>query len=177
MERHTRFTSGVSLIELVIAIVIIGIGLAALTATIIETTRHSADPMIQQQAYAIAQSYLEEILSQPFCDPNDFSLDCHADCTAGACGACSGSTVPGGGGEVRATFDDVCDYEPVDGVASDINGPIASLSNYTVTVTIDDSGINLNGLSSDSGEVVRVDVNVTYSSGYAINLFAYKTNY
>ena len=172
-----RPPTGVSLIELVIAIVIIGIGLTALTATIINTTRHSADPVIEQQAYAIAQSYMEEILSQPFCDPNDFSLDCATDCLASACGSCSGSTVPGGGGEARATFDDVCDYEPVNEATADINGPIAALSDYTVTVTIDDTGENFNGLASNSGQVVRVEVEVTHSSGVILNLYAYKANF
>lgn len=174
---RSKFASGVSLIDLILAIVIIGIALAALTATIIETIRHSADPMIQQQANAIAQSYLEEILSQPFCDPNDFSLDCHASCTASACSACSGSTAAGGGGETRATFDDVCDYEAADGAAADINGPIASLSDYTVTVTIDDSGVNFNGLASNSGQVVRIDISIVHRTGYTTNLFAYKVNY
>jgi MSHA pilin protein MshD len=172
----SRIVPGVTLIELVIAIVVIGIGLAALTATIINTTSHSADPVIQTQAYAIAQSYMEEILSQPFCDPNDYSLDCNADCTASACGACTGSTVIGGGAEARATYDDVCDYEPISEAASDINGPIAGLSDYSVTVTIGDTGVNFNGLSSNSGQVVRIDVDVTHSSGMAVNLFAYKAN-
>jgi MSHA pilin protein MshD len=177
MERHAGLASGVSLIELIIAIVIIGIGLTALTATIINTIRHSADPLIQQQANAIAQSYLEEILSQPFCDPNDFSSDCFTDCTASACSACSGGTVTGGGGETRATYDDVCDYEPINEATADINGPIASLSEYTVTVTIDDTGVNFNGLASNSGQVVRIDVDVTHGNGSAVNLSAYKVNF
>lgn len=174
---RSRSVTGVTLIELVIAIVIIGIGLTALTATIINMTRHSADPVVQQQANAIAQSYMEEILSQPFCDPNDKSLDCHTDCTANACSSCTGNTVTGGGIETRKTYDDVCDYKALNGVASDINGPIAELSDYTVAVTVNDSGVNFNGLLSNSGQVVRIDVTVTHSSGYSTNLFAYKTNY
>lgn len=169
--------SGVTLVELVIAIVVIAIGLAALTVTIINMTQHSADPVIQQQANAIAQSYMEEILSQPFCDPNDFSIDCHTACVASACGSCSGSTTPGGAAEVRATYDDVCDYNSINNQpASDINGAIPSLSDYSVTVTVDDSGVNFNGLDSNSGQVVRIRVGVTHSGGYSTNLTAYKVN-
>lgn len=170
--------NGVTLIELVIAIVVIGIGLAALLATIINMTARSADPVVQQQAVAIAQSYMEEILSQPFCDPNDFSINCSTDCVASACGACSGSTAPGGGAEVRASYDDVCDYNSINNEpASDINGPIASLSAYTVNVTVDDTGVDLNGLLSNSGQVVRIDVDVTHNNGLTTTLSGYKTNF
>lgn len=173
---RSRF-AGVTLIELVIAIVVIGIGLAALTAVIINLTGRSADPVIQQQSYAIAQSYMEEILSQPFCDPNDFSIDCHTACVASACGSCSGSTTPSGAPEVRATYDDVCDYNNIKNEpASDINGPIPSLSGYLVTVTVADTGINFNGLNSNSGQVVRIKVAVTHSNGYSTSLTAYKVN-
>src|SRR4030067_718327 len=41
--------SGFSLVELVIAIVIVGIGLAALLVPIITATRSSADPLIRKQ--------------------------------------------------------------------------------------------------------------------------------
>ena len=166
---RSRDESGVTLIELVIAIVIISIGLAALTATIINTTRHSADPIIQQQAYAIAQSYMEELQSEAFCDP-DNSLDCYSYITSSAC---TTGTVEA----LRANFDDVCDYRTLNGPAADVNGPIASLADYNVQVTIGDTGVNYNGLLSNSGQVVRIDVDVTHSSGVAVNLFAYKANY
>ena len=170
-------SSGVTLVELVIAIVVIGIGLAALMAIITNLTRRSADPVIQQQSYAIAQSYMEEILSQPFCDPNDFSIDCHTACVASACGSCSGSTTPSGAAETRATYDDVCDYNSINNQpASDINGAIPSLSGYSVTVTVNDTGVNFNGLNSNSGQVVRIQVGVTHSGGYSTNLTAYKVN-
>ena len=169
---RSRYESGVTLIELVIAIVIISIGLAALTATIINTSRHSADPIIQQQAYAIAQSYMEEIQSQPFCDP-DVSLDCYSYFNTSPSSACSSSTVEA----LRANFDDVCDYKTLNGPAADVTGPIASLADYNVQVTIGDTGVNFNGLLSNSGQVVRIDVDVTHSGGVAVNLFAYKANY
>ena len=175
---NRKLFSGVTLIELIVAIVIIGIGLAAMTSVIITTTRHSADPLIQQQAYSIAQSYMEEILSQPFCDPNDFSINCNSDCVASACGSCSGSTTPGGGAEIRSSFDDVCDYNSINNEpASDIYGPIASLSDYSVNVTVDDTGVNFNGLLSNSGQVVLIAVDVARGNTFTTRLTAYKTNF
>lgn len=173
-----KSVTGVSLIELIIAIVIIGIGLAAMSAAIITTTSHSADPIVQQQSYAIAQSYMEEILAQPFCDPNDFSVNCNTDCVASACGACGGNTVPGGGTEGRSTYDDVCDYNSINNEpASDMYGPIAALSDYSVTVTVADSGVNFNGLLSNSGQVVRIDVDVAHKNDFSTKLTAYRTNF
>jgi MSHA pilin protein MshD len=59
---------GFTLIELVISMVIIGIGVAGILQVMEITTRHSADPMIQHQAVAVAEAYLEEILTKSY-DP------------------------------------------------------------------------------------------------------------
>ena len=50
---------------MVIAIVIIGIAVAGVLLVMNYTTAHSADPMIQTQAVAIAESYMEEIRLRP----------------------------------------------------------------------------------------------------------------
>lgn len=53
--------NGFTLIEFVIALVVIGIGAAILTS-FVTPTASSADPMIQAQARAIAAGYMDEIL-------------------------------------------------------------------------------------------------------------------
>jgi len=53
--------SGFTLIEFVVALVIIGIGAAILTS-FVAPTASSADPMIQAQARSIATGYMDEIL-------------------------------------------------------------------------------------------------------------------
>ncbi len=59
---NTYFQNGATLIELIITIVVISSALVGILSIINITTRHSADPVVQQQAIAIAESYLEEIL-------------------------------------------------------------------------------------------------------------------
>lgn len=173
MNRNASSSRGFTLIELVVSIVVLSIGVTTFLTLILQTTRDSPDAMIQEQAYAIAQSYMEEILSQPFCDP-DFSTDCRANCTANACTTCSlaeGS---------RNLFDDVCDYDGLsDNGAEDFNGPIAGLSGYNVDVTVDDSGATLNGLSSATGQVVRIDVRVRHDTFTDLDatLKAYMSNF
>lgn len=166
--------NGFTLIELVIAIVVLSIGATSLLTLIVNTTRASADPVIKEQAYAIAQSYMEEILIQPFCDP-DFSTDCSADCSvSNACTACSFDE------GTRNLFDDVCDYNGLsDNGAEDFYGPIAGLTSYIVDVTVDDDSVTLNGLQSSSSQVVRIDVRVRHA-GFAeldATLRAYKVNF
>ena len=109
---------GVTLLELIIAIVIVGISLAAVLSVFVITTQHSADPMVRQQAQMIAESYLDEILIKRFNDPDTNSV----------CPANEGS---------RNLYDNVCDYNTLpDTVVRDQAGnAIAALSAYNVTVT------------------------------------------
>ena len=57
---------GMTLVELVISIVIIGISAAALYSAMAAITGRSADPMLRQQSLAIAEAYMEEISLQAF---------------------------------------------------------------------------------------------------------------
>jgi MSHA pilin protein MshD len=152
---------GATLIELVITIVIISISVGAVIGTMSRMIGHSADPMIEAQAVAIAESYLEEIMLKPYLDP-------------------SGAVCPAAVG-ARSTWNNVCDYNGlVDNGAKDQSGAAPSgldLSAYTVRVTVSLTA-SLNNLSG-SGQVLRVDVNVVYDDGSLVNitLSGYRTNY
>ena len=175
-----RLIRGFTLLELVITIVILGLGVAAFARLMNASTVASVDPMVRQQAHAVAQSYLEEVMLNPFCDPN-LSTDCAATCTAAnICSTCGGSASPAPA-ESRPGYDDVCDYNGLSdtGVRNQFGAVIAALSGYNVTVTVDDSGVTLPGMSSANGQVVRVDVNVTHATNpnVDVTLSAYRTNY
>ncbi len=173
---------GFTLIELVLAIVIIGIGVASFAQMMNTSGKNSIDPMVRQQAHAIARSYLEEINLRSFCDPD---LNCATVCNISAgsvCIDCSSSA-----GESRATFDDVCDYNGLDNSSGAEDqtgsGTISGLEKYNILVTVDDGSDGtaavLSTLSSANREVVRVDVNVTHDDLAAIDvtLTGYRTNY
>lgn len=176
MNKQLRNCKGFTLLELVVVITILAIGTAAFLNLIINVTKGSIDPQINVQANAIAQSYLEEVMLNNFCDP-DLMTDCPAMCTASnVCANCSQNT---GGLETRATFDDVCDYNNLpDTIIRDQQGtPIAPLGDYRVTVAVDGNGASLGGLSSTNGEVVRIDVNVTHPSGASVSLSGFRANF
>ena len=154
---------GATLVELVITIVIISISVGAVIGTLSKMTAHSADPMIEAQAVAIAESYLEEIMLKSYLDPT----------TGTVCPA-----APAGG---RSVYDNICDYNGLVNVgALDQSGAAPTglnLSAYTVTVTVNQAA-SLNNLSG-SGQVLRVDVNVAFGDGSLVNitLSGYRTNY
>ena len=148
-SHHHVHQCGATLIELIITIVIISIALSGILSVVHITTKYSADPIIQSQAIAIAESYLEEILLLPITDPN-------------------GSNA----GETRATFDNIDDYSGLaDPGAIDQSGSaIAGLENYNVTVTVADNTV--------SGVTMKaVTVSVSLPSITTIELVGYRASY
>ena len=67
-EHHGRPAGGMTLIEMMIAIVVIGVGLAGVLSALGVATRSSADPVVQRQMLAIADELLEEIQLRPFAE-------------------------------------------------------------------------------------------------------------
>lgn len=178
---------GFTLIEIIISIVIVSVALTALLLFTSTSTRRSVDPLIQEQASAIAQAYLEEIMQKEFCDPDwdhdsnpATPLDCPAQCVSDACGTCSGTGV-GWSIESRASYDDVCDYAGTDNPPLDQAGNTfaSGLGDYSVTIAIDDSaGANLNGLTGNTGQVLRIDVTVSHPSMTPdLKIFGFRTNF
>ena len=177
------------MIELIVAIVVLSIGVTGFITLIINTTKNSVDPQIRVQGNAIARAYLEEVMLNSFCEPNfdpdaDPATGCSVECTFSACstgspGACGGVNAVGGAEAGRAVFDDICDYHNLThtGAMDQSGGVISGLEDYTVDVKVIDSGTMLNGLNASAGQVVRIDVDVTHSSGTAMSLSGFKTNY
>lgn len=187
-----RHLAGATLIELVAAIVIFAVAALAIFTALATAIGRSADPGVVDQASAIAASYLETVRSRSFCDPNwdadgnpTTPLDCPAQCTASVCSACRGQ------GSVteatRAEYDDVCDYDGIvdAGARDELGNAIAGLDDYTVEVTVNDSGVTLDSapalpaLDADNGEVVRIDVTVRHPQlpGGSIAISGYRANY
>lgn len=136
---------------MVIAIVIIGIGLAGVLLAFNTTVKSSADPLIRKQMLAVAEEMMEEILLKPF--------------TAGA-GSISGCN--------RSSADDVSDYSGYNQSVCDIDGnAVAGLAGYNVAVTVD-SAASLDTLGG--GAVKKVTVVVTHGSE-SISLLGWRTDY
>lgn len=142
---------GVTFVELVISIVIIGIAVSVLLMAYSSMVSRSADAIIREQALAVAEAYLDEIISKHFTDPDG---------------------VDGEG--ARANFDDVDDYNGLSEPPSRPDGSSMGLPDYNVTVSVVVD--TLNGVGG--GNILRVDVTVTYApSAYTLTLSGYRANY
>ena len=157
---NNTLQKGVTLVELVMAIAIAGIGIVTLLNTFISVVGRSADPMIMQQSIAIAESFVEEITAQPFLDP----------ASSTACPAAPAS---------RANFDNVCDYNGFNSATiTDIAGNNLALTGYQVSVAVN-NGSSLNGhLGAISGnDILQIMVTVTNPLGANVSLGAYRVRY
>ncbi len=148
---------GISLIELVIFMVIVGIAMSGIISSINYNVQHSADPVVKKQALAIAEALLEEVMLQNFSDPD------------------------GGANVVEASrdlYDDIDDYNNYSrSGSSSLNAPattISGLESYNVSVSVD-STVNLNGVSG--GAAKRIAVTVTGPLNTTVRLEGYRTDY
>jgi MSHA pilin protein MshD len=165
MSNKFRRSAGVTLVELIVALVIMGVALAGMVAVYTATTRASVDPVIVQQMQAIADNMMEEILMKPFAPPE-------------------GSTVTSASG--RVNYDQVRDYDDYgDGVVGirDVEGnAIPGLERYTVLVKVEPAP--LGGITNPDAahpNVLRVTVTVAIpgdNPGYPapIVLTGWRTN-
>jgi MSHA pilin protein MshD len=139
---------GFTLIELIIFIVVVGVGLVGILQVVNTTVARSADPVVRKQAVALADSILEEILQKAYTDPD-------------------GTT----GETTRATFDDVDDYNgKTQAIFTDWP---SGLSGYQVAITVA-APANLGG----SSPVLAKKVTVTVSRGTdVVSLSGYRSSY
>jgi len=151
MTRSQPRARGVTLVELIVSIVVIGVALAGVMVVIVRNTSASADPLIWHQAVIVGEAYLEEILTK------NFTAD--------------------GVEASRDLYDDVMDYNGLtDSPPRDQNGTaIAALAGYSVNVQVATEA--LNDITLASGNAVRAQVTVTMPTGGSVVVSGYRTNY
>jgi len=182
------FHSGISLIELLLFIVIIGVAVSGVLAAFRLTVQKSADPLVRKQAIAIAESLLDEVQLMPFtfCDPDDANVRTATSATIGvngcattieAMGPESGETRYGTGG---VQFDNVNDYhgyntatETPTGIKDITGTSIAALSSYNASVTI--TQVSLGGIAA--ADSLRIAVTVTGPANTTVTLEGFRTRY
>ncbi|MYM26128.1 type II secretion system protein [Duganella sp. FT135W] len=183
-----------TLIELVIFMVIIGVAAAGIIGVLNIGGNHSADPVRRKQALMIAEALMEEVLLArfTFCDPNYAGA---ADATSQA--NCGGQPLVIGTPAGGRPYGNVANYAgaantakrsfAVSGVDVDINGRAlgvnpslatignASLAGITTTVTLRYLDPSVSGtlgpagraISSDANDIrgLRITLRTTYGTG------------
>jgi MSHA pilin protein MshD len=142
---------GFTLVEMVIAIVVIGVGLAGVLVAFTTTTRASGDALVQRQLLAIAEGLMEEVQSRPFV------------------------AVAGGGssGCERSAFNDLDDYNgyATSGRICTIDGAeVPALAGYSVSVSV--QAASLGGVAQARRIVVTAS-----SRSDSLSLVGWRTGY
>jgi len=174
---------GITLIELVLFIVVVGVGIAGSLLAYEYAAKRSVDPIVKKQALAIAESLLEEIQQMPFtyCDPDDPNVT-----TATSAADCSIPELPGpetqlDGLEKRGIagappFDNVNDYNgyTMAGGITDVTGaPITGLGAYSAAVTVAPATLG----TVPNTDALRITVTVTGPTNVTVTLDGYRTQY
>ena len=150
--------TGVTLLEMVVFIIVLGIGLTAMVTAMNNHLSNSVDPIVNTRALECAQSKLDEINARKY-DENSPTGGVPA-CGSGEVGAvaCAGIAPDG-------DFDDVGDFA---GQLDNAN------SDCSISVSVVDAGTDL-GLSADQAR--RITVDVVSPGGGRATLSTYRANY
>lgn len=161
---------GVTLIELVIAIVVMSVALVGMLSTFGGNMSRSADPLWRNKAIKISQIYLDEILSKRY-DENTPVGGVPAATTL-SCGSLGTDT----GESSSALYDDVDDYHGYSGAPVGTSGALdSSYDNYTVSIVVTCDGTNASVVGNDNAK--KIAVTVTPPGQSAITFYAYRGNY
>ena len=145
-----RATRGFTLVEALLAMVVLGIGLAGLLVAFNTIGKRSADPLVHKQMSAIAQELLEEISLKPY--------------------AVAANAAPTGC--ARDTFNDVADYHGYSrtGICTIDGTAVAALASYSVSISVTSSA--LAGVAAAR----RISITVSHS-GKSLTLVGWRTDY
>jgi MSHA pilin protein MshD len=149
---------GVSLVELIMFIVIVGVAVAGIVTVMTQAITYSADPLIRKQAIASAESLLEEIELQDFV-------------------SVGGATNPVTQANRASEYHIVSDYNgfSTTGIfaVNDAASASAVLAGYNASVAV--AGAALGGIPA--GSAVLITVTVTDPRGDAVVISGYRTAY
>ena len=156
---------GFTLIELIIFIVVVGVGLTGILSVMNTVVKSSADPLVRKQTIAIAESLMEEILLREYI----VDITKYPEC------------VPQGGLRKDNDWLYVCDYKGYTtstGIVNSQGDPVVGLTSYNISPPVLVEPTTMADVDNPSNTVYlfRVTVSVTGPGGNTITLTGYRGN-
>lgn len=156
--------TGVTLVELVMAIVIISISMATLLGFFANNVSRSADGIGQTRQMALAELYLDEVLSKKFD---------HATGNGGS-PVYNGCRITNDG-ESRVDYNDVDDFNGLNETPQFIDTALATIySQYSVSITVT---CDTSHLLSNKGQAKRITITVNGPNNTPYKVSVFKGNY
>jgi len=183
-----RASRGVTLIELVIAIVLIGIATIGITTSLFPLSRQSAELVLASRAAELGHAVMDEIISRKF-DHNSGELGGLPVCISEdrtletgelSCTSPGALQAEGEDGETqRGQYNDVDDFNGLRGAVGDALGVdlAGQYPNYAVSIDVYYDA-NLDGTADATmGDRKRIDVEVTDPQGNQYDFAVYRGNF
>ncbi|MGM0413367.1 MAG: type IV pilus modification PilV family protein [Pseudomonadota bacterium] len=148
-----RDQRGFTLIEMVVFIVVLGVGITGTLAAIIHATRDAADPLVHLRAAELGQSYLDEIAATRYDTEEIRGVDTRSE----ACPSDRRDWL------VLGCYEDLDDQPPQNALGDEVGG----YANYRVTASVA-AQTDWNGAQ---GRWVTVTVHAPNGTDIAFELF------
>lgn len=167
---------GVTLIELIIGIVVLGIALSLITSVLGPLYSKTIDPWHQVRAAELGQSLMNEMMSRRF-DKNSFKDGSLLRCGEMNAEVCS--TIPVNSAINRAAFTGIEDYNGYtatgDAIVDATDDNLTGLyRQYTLTVAVTNAAFDSTGLIPLQR---LITITVTTPTGSSLKFTAYKGNW
>lgn len=199
-KRIPRRQAGLTMIELIVFVVVIGIAVSEILGAMASISARSADPLQRKQAMLRAESLLEEVALAKFtyCHPSDANAETATSTSGCATIALRENFGQQQSGESRPYFN-INDYVTASGVGKsfhptdasgnttlDAAGAVMLPAGYNAMVSITPvtgfgpTGMQIGAASpvtAADAEVLRIRVTIGYGDGQQLVLDRYRTRY
>jgi MSHA pilin protein MshD len=158
---------GTTLVEVIIFMLIVSIAVVSVVSTLSQVVRWSADPLVQRQTAAIAESLIEEIDSQPYAQKDPYNPTGPDDAIGPEPGETrTGSPLP---------FDNPNDYAGYSetGIVAPDGSAVAGLGTYSANVVASQQSMG----NVPAADGLLVDVTATGPDGQPVTLTTFRARY
>jgi MSHA pilin protein MshD len=164
---RVRAQRGTTLVEVIIFMMIVSIAVVSVVSALSLAARQSADPLVQREALAVAESLIQEIDGQPYAQKDPYNPTGPDDAIGPEPGETrAGSPLP---------FDNPNDYSGYseNGIVAPDGSAVSSLGTYSASVAASQQAMG----TVPAGDGLLVVVTATGPDGQPVTLTTFRARY